>query len=198
LGTTLGQHRFVWNLRYPSPKNSERAFSIAAVIHDTPSDPVGPFVHPGTYIVKLTVDGEVQEHNIEVRLDPRVNISEKALEQQTKGSLQCYNSYNTLQGIRESIDKLFETKTKWKKGQKETLKAFRADGKPSGADIVYSSISETSLDKESIVGLQEKFLFVMEIFQSADAEPTEQNLKALDVLDIRLKEVIEKWNRLKI
>jgi len=52
LGTTLGQHRFVWNLRYQSPKNAERSFSIAAVIHDTPSDPIGPFVHPGTYTVR--------------------------------------------------------------------------------------------------------------------------------------------------
>lgn len=197
LKTTPGQHRFVWNLRYPSPKNSERAFSIAAVIYDTPSGPVGPFVHPGTYIVKLSVDGEVQEQNLEVRLDPRVNISENALEQQTLGSLQCYNSYKTLQDIRESIDKLLETKTKWKNGQKEILEVFRGNGNPSGADIVYSSISETALENETVVSLQEKLLFVMEIFQSADAKPTEQNMKALDLLDKRLKEMVEKWNTLK-
>lgn len=197
LKTTIGHHRFVWNLRYQTPKGTDRAFSIAAVVKDTPSNPVGPFVHPGTYVVKLNVDGELYEQQIEVRLDPRSKMSEKALEEQTNGSLQCYNSYNMLQDIRDKIDKLLETKTKWKKSQKETLVAFRGRGNASGADIVYSSISETPLEKETIVGLQEKFLFVMEILQSADEKPTSQNLEALNILEKRLREMLTKWDTLK-
>jgi hypothetical protein len=196
LSTTLGHHRFIWNLRYQTPHGANRAFSIAAVIHDTPSDPVGPFVHPGNYVVRLTVDGKVQEHNIEVRLDPRSKINEKSLQKQTQGALQCYNNYNILQDIRESIDRKLNSQTIWKKGKKEVLEAFRGQGNPSGADIVYSSISETTLDKETVVGIQEKFLFVMELLQSADDEPTTQNMKALEILDNRLKEMIAKWNQL--
>ena len=197
LNTTIGHHRFIWNLRHQTPKGTDRAFSIAAVIHDTPSNPVGPFVHPGTYIVKLDVDGDLYEQQIMVRLDPRSKISEKALEEQTNGSLQCYNSYNMLQDIRDAIDKLLETKTKWKKGQKESIEALRGKGNASGADIVYSSISETPLEKETIVGLQEKFLFVMEILQSADEQLTSQNLEALNILEKRLREMLTKWDTLK-
>lgn len=197
LKTSKGHHRFVWNLRYETPKGTNRSFSIAAVIYDTPSDPVGPFVHPGTYIAKLNVDGETYKHQFDVRLDPRSKMSEKALEDQTKGSMQCYNSYSTLQDIREAIDKQLSTKTKWKKGEKEVLEAFIGQGKASGADIIYSSIYQTTLDKETIVGLQEKFLFIMEILQSADEQPTSQNLEALKILDKRFKEMLAKWDTLK-
>ena len=66
-----GHQRFVWNLRYAPPPNADRNYAIAAVLKDTPSGPVGPFVAPGTYRVRLTVDGTVKEKDIDVRLDPR-------------------------------------------------------------------------------------------------------------------------------
>ena len=91
----------------------------------------------------------------------------------------------------------WKQKRNGKKAKKRLLEAFRGNGNPSGADIVYSSISETAWTKSPVVGLQEKLLFVMEIFQSADAQPTVQNLKALDILDKRLNEMVEKWNEFK-
>jgi len=194
LKTTLGHHRFIWNLRYQTMRGTDRSYSIAAVIHDTPSGPVGPFVHPGTYLVKLTVDGEIQERQIKVRLDPRVEISEKALQQQTDGALQCYRSYHTLQDIREAIDQLLDSGSKLKKGKREALETFRGGGNAKATDIVYSSISETNLDQETIVGLQQKFLFVMEVLESTNAQPTSQNIKALMILDKRLKEMVDRWN----
>jgi len=196
LSTSIGHHRFVWNLRHQNPRGANSSFSIAAVLKDTPSDPVGPFVHPGSYTVRLHVDGELQEHKIQIRMDPRSNMAETALQLQTIGSLQCFNSYHVLQGIREDIDKQLETKLRWRKGQKEAWEAFRGQGNPSGTDIVYSSISQSTLDKETIVGLQEKFLYVMEILQSADEQPTRQNVKALTILEQRFNEMVSKWNEL--
>jgi len=57
LSTSPGHHRFVWDLRHEPPPGSEREFAIAAVYRNTPSAPVGPFVHPGLYTVRLAVDG---------------------------------------------------------------------------------------------------------------------------------------------
>jgi len=197
LATGRGHHRFVWNLRYQTPRGTNRSFDIAAVLYDTPSGPVGPFVVPGNYLVKLTVDGKVQTQTLEVRLDPRSSMSEDALKKQTQGALQCYNDYNALQDIRETIDKQLDTGTKWKTGQKEALMAFRGEGNPNSLDVIYNSISQSELDNETVVGLQQKFLYIMELFQSADVEPTSQNLHALDILDQRLKEMVNKWNTLK-
>jgi hypothetical protein len=49
-----GHHRVVWDLRYAAPGGARRDLSIAAVYHNTPTAPVGPFVHPGRYTVRLT------------------------------------------------------------------------------------------------------------------------------------------------
>src|SRR4029453_9573829 len=81
--TTVGQHRFVWDLRYAPPRGAMRTHQIAAVYQKTPSGPVGPFVHPGSYTVRLTVDGAIQQRPLEVRLDPRVPISPDDLRRQT-------------------------------------------------------------------------------------------------------------------
>ncbi len=51
-------------------------FSIAAVRHGTPSEPLGPFVAPGTYTIRLRVDLNSTQRPIRVLLDPRVSMTE--------------------------------------------------------------------------------------------------------------------------
>ena len=50
--------------------------------------PRGPLVTPGQYQVKLTVDGKSQTVPIEVKLDPRVQISSADLGKQLEFALQ--------------------------------------------------------------------------------------------------------------
>jgi len=72
-----GGNRFFWNLRYPGP---------VSVSGGDPDDSGfgndGPLVVPGTYQVKLTVDGRTQSVPLEVKLDPRVQVSQADLEKQ--------------------------------------------------------------------------------------------------------------------
>ena len=58
LSTAAGMHRFVWDLHYGAPPGMRRSFPIAAVFHDTPREPRGPWAMPGTYRVRLTADGK--------------------------------------------------------------------------------------------------------------------------------------------
>jgi len=133
-----------------------------------------------------------------VRLDPRTTISDADLKLQTDLSLQCYANYTLLQDIRDVIDsKMNNPKTKWKKGQQEDFKSFRGNGEPDGGDILYSSISETSLDKESVVSLQDKFLYMITVLQSTEARPTEQAVDAVNKLSTRYKELSARWNVIK-
>ncbi|HEX5053507.1 MAG TPA: glycoside hydrolase [Planctomycetota bacterium] len=78
LGTVRGAHRFVWDLRGAPPKGARpgrrgggQSLPIAAIWHDTPVPPRGPWVPVGVYTVRLTVDDMVLEHGLEVRADPR-------------------------------------------------------------------------------------------------------------------------------
>jgi photosystem II stability/assembly factor-like uncharacterized protein len=194
LSTQSGHHRFVWDLRYTEPQDAPRQLGIAAVYKNTPTGPQGPFVHPGVYTVRLTVDGVVTEQPITIKLDPRSTISDSDLKLQTDYSMACYKSYQELQTIREAIDKkLSDVKAKWAKGIKDQVIAFRGSGAPDNPDVMYGSISETTLEKETIVGLQDKFLHMMTVFQNADVRPTAQAMRAVDKLKARSVEMIGKW-----
>jgi len=198
LSATAGHHRFVWDLRYTEPKGAQRQLAISANYKNTATGPQGPFVQPGNYRVKLTVDGQAQDRTIVIRLDPRVKINESDLKLQADQSLICYRAYSDLQAIREQIDaRLADAKYKWPKGKKALVQALRGNGSPENPDIMYGSISETAPDKETIVGLQDKFLQMMAVLQSADVKPTTQAMDAVAKLQATKTAVVERWGKLK-
>ncbi len=80
--TAAGMHRFVWDLREPPPHSLQEDLPISAVPHDTPRVPQGPLVVPGRYTVRLDVDGRTIARSFDVAMDPRVLISQRALEDQ--------------------------------------------------------------------------------------------------------------------
>ncbi len=82
LPATPGMHRFVWDLRFPPPRARLYEYPISAIPGDTPREPLGPFVLPGAYTVKLTVDGKAFTRALTVKLDPRVRMSPAELAQQ--------------------------------------------------------------------------------------------------------------------
>jgi photosystem II stability/assembly factor-like uncharacterized protein len=75
LPATPGMHRFIWDLRFPPPRATKHEYPISAIPGDTPREPLGPSVLPGTYTVKLTVDGKAFTRPLTVKLDPRVRMS---------------------------------------------------------------------------------------------------------------------------
>lgn len=189
LGTSVGHHRFIWDLRHEPPKGSQREFSIAAVYKKTPSGPRGPFVHPGMYTVRLTVDGVSQEKPIQVVLDPRVEITEEALRLQTELSMQCYKGYHELEEIKEAIDA--------NSSAPESQLALRGTGAVGDPDTMYGSIRHVDPSRETLVGLQEKFLFMLNLLQAADVQPTTQTINAVSTLEETLDALKTRWESLK-
>ncbi len=188
LDTSIGHHRFIWDLRYEPPAGVRRQFSIAAVYKNTPSGPFGPFVLPGQYIVRLTVDGKAMEKRITVRIDPRVLASMEDLKKQSEMSLKVYDAYHELQMIREAIDQM--------NNASDGLKALRGNGAPGNPDTMYGSIAATPMDQETVVGLQYKCLFVLNLLQDADVKITEQMTEAVEMLENALGGINERWDLL--
>jgi hypothetical protein len=194
LGVTSGHHRFVWDLRHEPPRGARRQFSIAAVLGQTPSGPHGPFVPPGSYTVRLSVDGQVSEQPLEVRLDPRVTLDEASLQLQTELSLRCYEGYHAAQDIREAIDRELEQAT----GDRATsLQTLRGDDAPGEPDIQYDYIRAAPPEKENLVDLQYKLLWVMYVLQSADASPTTQTQQAVTQLEASLVALRTRWDSMR-
>jgi photosystem II stability/assembly factor-like uncharacterized protein len=75
--TTAGMNRFVWDLRGATPRAVKRGFPISAVPNDTPQEPLGPLVVPGTYRVRLEIGGHQWEQPLTVMPDPRVSIGQQ-------------------------------------------------------------------------------------------------------------------------
>ena len=80
---------------------------------------------------------------------------------------------------------------------KEELEELRGIGEPDGGDIQYGSITELSVDKETVVSLQDKLLYLLNVLQSADVKPTEQAVGAVDKLTKRFTEITVLYNGLK-
>ena len=82
LPAEAGLHRFVWDLRHETPAAASFSYPIAAVPGNTPREPRGPWVVPGAYTVRLSVDGRVLAQPLSVVMDPRVKTSLADLEAQ--------------------------------------------------------------------------------------------------------------------
>jgi len=81
LSTAAGMHRFVWDLHYTRPLSTRYDYPIAAIPGDTPRLPVGPSALPGSYSVRLTVNGKTSTEPLIVKMDPRVKTPREGLAQ---------------------------------------------------------------------------------------------------------------------
>ncbi len=191
LQTALGHHRFVWDLRHEPPKGTSRQFSIAAVWKKTPSGPHGPFVVPGKYKARLTVDGNAQSQDFEVKIDPRVSTSQEELALQSVYSKRCYEGYNALQVIREDLESRIEAG-----GKISSFRALRGRGVPGEQDLLYGSITYNNPQEETVVGLQRKFIYLMNVLQSADVRPTNQTMAGVKLLEESAEVLRSRWKKL--
>jgi hypothetical protein len=95
ISTKAGMHRFSWDLKFDPvspadlvPAGDEEA--TGAVPGRTYPNYNVPWVPPGSYTVRLTVEGVKKTQPIVVRLDPRVHIAPEALTQLNTLSTSLY------------------------------------------------------------------------------------------------------------
>ncbi len=77
-----GFHRFTWDVRHERPAVGSFSYPIAAIYRNTPRVPFGSWVLPGSYTVRLTVDGQILEQPLIVKLDPRIKTTAEGLRPQ--------------------------------------------------------------------------------------------------------------------
>ncbi len=90
LPTKAGLHRFVWDLA------GEGAIPIRQAQIDMGSPTVGPSVNPGTYEVRLIVDGQTATQKLVIQPDPRREVSPADLAAQERLAIQMRGEINDL------------------------------------------------------------------------------------------------------
>ncbi|HEY8310491.1 MAG TPA: hypothetical protein VIG47_08040, partial [Gemmatimonadaceae bacterium] len=82
LSATTGMHRWIWNLHYADPNVLTHEYPISAIYMVTPRLPLGPAALPGTYTIRLTVNGKSYTQPLVVKMDPRVHTPVVDLQEQ--------------------------------------------------------------------------------------------------------------------
>ena len=85
LESAAGAHRFVWDLRWAAPAAMTRSRKTKASAR-----PTGRVVVPGTYQVKLTVDGNAFTQPLKIEMDPRSDITHAELDEQLRLGLEIF------------------------------------------------------------------------------------------------------------
>jgi len=211
--TRPGMHRFIWDLRYAPPEGASRSFSIAATHRNTPSGPLGPYVLPGTYTVQLIVDGKDTEQSLDVVLDPRVEASSGSVDAditsqiaaQFRSAKACYDGYGRAQQERNNVNQLLDdisalrSKTDDEGIEATSLRIEQAARKYSGIgtprdpDIVYSAVYKAAPGEETLLGIQQKLLYLMKVIDSADVQPTTEAIWRVSETNQLLSEMTEVW-----
>jgi len=101
LSAEPGSHRFLWDMHY-TLLNVPPSYPISAVYENTAPQETSPWVMPGVYTARLTVDGKTTSQNFEVKIDPRVKTTKKDLQLQHDLSLMCYNNIQKCMKVLET------------------------------------------------------------------------------------------------
>ncbi|HLY41987.1 MAG TPA: hypothetical protein VKR52_12315 [Terracidiphilus sp.] len=121
LETGAGQHRFIWDLCVGG------SGSDIDDDEDESAIPPGPRVAPGTYTLRLTVDGTQITRPLHVAVDPRINASTQTLERQFTLANSIY--VQTL-STRKAMAELESIESQ--------LKKLMADGRNNAPDLSHS------------------------------------------------------------
>jgi len=205
LSTEAGMHRFVWDLRYPPPPDVPRSFSIAAVRGRTPSGPSGPWVKPGSYTLRMSIDGVRFAREFDVVLDPRVTATEAEIDAQHRAAMEIDSAYREISDLRRRVhgvrgwgealvsDPAYaEFESDLSRFVSEVA-SIEGDVELEAPSVHYSAIYAVDGNAESLSGLQQKLLFVMAVVDEADVAPTDQALDAIGRLQTAKELVFERW-----
>jgi hypothetical protein len=198
LPAEAGLNRFVWDLRYEPPREAP---GMMAVFSDY--KPRGPLALPGQYEVRLTVAGKSQTVPLEIKLDPRVAVSEADLRKQLELGLK----------IRDAVNQAHDTVSQIEDVRKQLLSLrHNVAGDPrdralidgaQGVDKKMTAVEDNLVERQIKasedscnypVKLRYKLVAVGQVVDSADAAPTAASYEEFETLSRQLASELAQWH----
>jgi photosystem II stability/assembly factor-like uncharacterized protein len=192
---SAGMNRLVWNLRYDDPVQIPGAFYSG-------NPPRGPIAMPGTYTVKLTVNGKSQSAPLELMIDPRVKNA-PGLAQKFALAMEIYHDQDTLH---RAVNDIRDAKALVASAHKShgNDKALLARG---DAIAKQASALETELMQVNMKGseanlnfpgmLNEQIYSFAGLLDDADAAATPEETATYADFHGKLAALLAQWNKMK-
>ena len=217
LSGAAGMHRFSWDMHYQSLGAGGRGgLPIAAVPFNTVPAPNSPWVAPGTYTVRLTVNGKSSTQPITVKMDPRVKTPAAGIAQQSTLSKQMYDGVlDTQAALRELRALRAQVKPLQEKAGQSPIAQALADFDKKAAALEGGGGATGGGQRggggggggfgpgagggggDTLAGIGGSLTPLMGLMQAADAAPTSQALAAVAERQKALAALMGKWNALK-
>jgi photosystem II stability/assembly factor-like uncharacterized protein len=203
LSAGQGMHRFVWDLHGEAPKSLNKEFPISAIPHDTPLLPLGAWALPGSYTVKLTVNGKQLTQPLSLKMDPRVKTPLSDLQAQAalqagavSGMNQSFDALSQVQSVRAQLkESLAKAKGKLADSLEDLDKQCAA---LAGATTsTFFGTPPSGKQPENFSTLNQHFGQLLGFADSADAAPTTQANKVYAELAKELESLLKRWDDLK-
>src|ERR1039458_5658390 len=189
LENSAGAHRFVWDLRWSSSGTSE------AEEDEGFGAPRGPRVIPGTYQVKLTVDGKPFTQDLKVEMDPRAKVTAGELEEQLRFGLEVFGEVHrarrTLAEIGAIKKRLAEMKQQLA-GKNRGLQA-----RLTGLETTIASIEKGSKSSMGLESASAGLSSALRVVESSDRTIPSQAIELYREADDGAKRRTAEWTQLK-
>ena len=193
LRTTPGMHRFLWNLTWSSSGGP------SADEESEYRSPSGPKVVPGTYEVRLKVDGQTQSRSLKVVMDPRSPATPEVLQQQFQLGQQIFaeilKARRALAEI-SSVQKQF-AEVEQNLGEKHpTLKSALADAQSEISRI----LSDKDFHQQPSGGLQGAYtelVSALRVVESGDRAVPSQAIAVYQEASQSVQTQIAAWSTFK-
>jgi photosystem II stability/assembly factor-like uncharacterized protein len=203
LGTAAGGHRFVWDLHWSPLAQAQLVYPIAAVPYNTAPIPSSPWVAPGEYTVKLTVDGKASTQPLRVAMDPRVKTPAEGLAEQFRlskqmydGTVRAYAALDALVSLREQIKAIKSPPQAVAQALADfDKKAAALEGEAAGG---FGPPAAAATQAESLNSIAFSLRSVMSLLQGSDTAPTTQAVAAAADRASALAEVMKRWDELRV
>ena len=193
VATEAGSNRFVWDMRYPEAHKVKGDSTTEKGLS-------GPVAAPGTYQVRLAVNGDVFTQEFEIRKDPRVSATQEDLDAQFALLIEIRDKLSQTQDAINSIRNVKGQLEGWKQrpGTSETVldAAASLEGKLNGIEEeLIQPRSSAPLDRVNFpTRLNLKIASLTSVVASADAVPTQQSYQVFQDISARIDSQLERLN----
>jgi len=190
-----GLNNYKWNLRYPGATDFE------GIIIWSAKPTLGPIAPPGKYKVELTVDNQLFETALEVRKDPRIEVSDAVINMQFDFAMNIMmqtdlanRSVIEIREIKEKLNKIFpiNSASKLKK-----VKSLISDLETIESSI-YQVKNQSGQDPLNFpIRVNNRLAYLRKSVESGDGLPTAGAIKVFKMLKEELSVYVSKLNKLK-